>query len=125
MTVCNGCGGCCDPVTLSAPREESLARTDISPRERQWLTFELVPMSFQEAALKEPQLADAHPDHIWFYRCRNFDEVTRHCMAYENRPPTCRGYPWDGGPPKPQAVLPPACSFRADIGQPVELRTKP
>jgi uncharacterized cysteine cluster protein YcgN (CxxCxxCC family) len=52
--------------------------------------------------------------------CDNYDEETRRCTDYENRPDICRRYPWFNGVPVPGAQLPPTCSFRADIGLPVE-----
>lgn len=62
----------------------------------------------------------------YFYRCRWFDRDTRTCTNYDDRPPGCRDYPWGatGGVPDPRAALPPSCSFRADIGLPVYLRSR-
>lgn len=55
----------------------------------------------------------------FYYRCDRFDVETRRCTDYDNRPAVCRGYPWYGSPPDPNKALPPTCSFRAEVGQPV------
>jgi len=56
-----------------------------------------------------------------FWACDLLDPVTRRCTDYDNRPQPCRGYPWYDAPPRRDAQLSPRCSYRADIGQPVEL----
>ena len=133
MTECNGCGGCCDPVFMPYSQEQALAYKDqIGPESMRWIQEDLTPMSRRQAKLREPKLvrrlsklrrqADAEPMH--FYSCRHFDPDTRRCLIYENRPPVCRRYPWLLGKSVPGTPLPAACSFNADIGQPVELRRK-
>lgn len=49
-------------------------------------------------------------------QCRFYDRERQACGAYDSRPPLCRGYPWYGREPSPEAVvLDRQCSFWADI----------
>lgn len=138
MTTCNGCGCCCDPVTLPYNQQElRLGQTpyDVTEDERRWVLDDLVPMSRRVAKTKAPwyfgqAVMGANPgeDMAFFYSCRNFDAETRQCRIYDDRPFACRHYPWYGGDPQPGAALPHPCSFREDIGQtvvPLELIPKP
>jgi hypothetical protein len=105
MTECvPGCGRCCDPVVTwfdpngemngpSAPfvREHWRVReTGVNAQNRQW----------------------------WFSDCDRFDPTTRRCLAHDERPPICSGYPWYGGrnsvrqEPHP---LDPGCAFNEDV----------
>ncbi len=56
-----------------------------------------------------------------FYRCKNFDTETRTCMAYDDRPEECFGFPWyDFTDVERSATpLPARCSFNVDVGRPV------
>jgi Fe-S-cluster containining protein len=129
VTTCNGCGSCCAPVTLPFTQDEARKAKHLDPYIRWWVLNVLEPMPAREAKAKEPFIFErphvsARMDEIliFTYRCRWFDEERRVCGNYEARPPGCRTYPWKGQP-DPQAALPPTCSFRADIGQPVEPHT--
>ncbi len=133
MTQCApNCGACCDPVVLPYTRLEAMTDPRISPAERRWAQDSLSPMGDKEGYAKMPHLR--RPDMVdqfgaparpFFFRCRKFDSQTRECTDYENRPAVCRGFPWGGGPPRPDAALPLQCSFRADLGEvPVEITAK-
>jgi Fe-S-cluster containining protein len=58
----------------------------------------------------------------FFYECSNYDRETKRCMAYDDRPPACRAFPTKvtGRWPDGRVSLPPACSYRADVGLPIE-----
>lgn len=130
MTECNGCGGCCDPVVLPFTQQQVkfASKFDIDDEDRRFVLEDLTPMRPKLALEKRPEmrgrpLVDAAGDLMLlphFYTCKHFDEETRACTNYEGRPPVCRGYPWYDSGPKHGAALPPACSFNADIGQPVK-----
>jgi Fe-S-cluster containining protein len=125
--TCNTCGACCDPVTLPFTQQEAIEATGLMPRTRDWILHDLTPISRKEAKRKA---AWVWSDRIgakkmsevmqFFYRCRWFDPESRLCSNWQNRPLPCSGYPWGDDPPRPEAALPPTCSFRADIGKPVE-----
>jgi Fe-S-cluster containining protein len=51
----------------------------------------------------------------YYYRCKWFDQETRKCTNYENRPPMCRDYPWHGRPPTEWKALPKTCGFLWDL----------
>lgn len=107
----------------------------LSERTRRWLLDDLTPMSRRDVLAREPWLLDANEPRLsrspdggdlfipFFYSCRWFDRETRRCTNWEDRPEPCRAYPWGDGPPDHTAALPPTCSFRADIGQTVEIRS--
>lgn len=88
-------------------------------------------MSRREALAKAPHMRgvelvdqDGQPVlYPFFYSCPSFDLETRRCTDYDNRPPVCRGYPWYDRGPSLATSLPPECSYREDIGQPVEMGT--
>lgn len=136
MTECNRCGACCDPVTLLVDRFEQARVPGMGARERRWLLEDLSPMPYREARRKAPHLTVAldvpgglvdpvNPGlnttavAVGFYRCRHFDPATRTCASHDDLPQPCRDFPWFGLGPRRQAALPPPCSFRADIGQPI------
>jgi Fe-S-cluster containining protein len=130
MTECNGCGACCDPfVMVYAPFDLLRLAHSIDPDELAFYKEHLSPirrsdgrrMAWWNSGWSEfiidgqVQLIATH-----YYRCDNYDVETKRCTDYENRPGVCRGFPWYGDKPDANKVLPPTCSFRADIGQPVE-----
>lgn len=134
MTEClSGCGACCDPVTLPYNKLEAMTDPRLMPGDRKWATEYLTAMPYKEAMAKAPWLrgrmlaeADGTPVQPFYFRCSALDRETRRCAIYEDRPLTCRGYPWYGGEARPDATLPPACSFNADVGRvPVALTVKP
>lgn len=132
-----GCGRCCHPVTLPFNQFEAALRTDLPARSLRWILEDLTPMAPETAfrlapylflrptkvELKDGTLVDA-PNH--FYRCRNFDPGTKTCAIYEDRPDTCRNYPWYGRKPNDAAALPPECGYNVDVGrQPVPITLSP
>ncbi len=133
MTECNGCGSCCDPVVLPYTQEQALGLA-MDPADKLWTLQDLTPISQAEAEQKEPEfvrkLAKLFKqrrivDRMHYFSCRHFDTESRTCRNYDARPPVCQKYPWLGGEPIQGTPLPPACSFRADIGQSVvEIRPK-
>ena len=125
MTVCrDNCGQCCDPVMLPYSLLEAMFDPRIAPEDRKWAGESLSPMPVGEALAKAPwlagrRLADSAGGEVqpFYYRCANLDPETKACAVYDDRPFTCRGYPWYGGEPRPDAALPPDCSFQADLIQ--------
>lgn len=51
------------------------------------------------------------------YSCDAFDQVTRLCMAHDERPPVCSGYPWYGTEPDDVHIsaLGGQCSYLLDV----------
>jgi Fe-S-cluster containining protein len=132
MTACSSCGGCCSPVSLAWTQDDvrRMMPFQIDDRTRRWVLEELHPLTRREAvaatpwldgkqtyAVKGGRLVMTRPT---YYRCDNYDPGTRQCTAYDDRPGVCRDHPTYGQPVNPGASLPPGCSYRADIGQPVD-----
>lgn len=107
--VCSMCGDCCDRIRL--PVETWLGLTDPEP----------------ETASQRFCSQHWHPiarsdEHI-VVECDRFDPVGRLCMAYEDRPPICSGFPYYGRPPA-NGLTSERCSFRADFDLPIMLTRK-
>ncbi|MGH9094153.1 MAG: YkgJ family cysteine cluster protein [Acidimicrobiales bacterium] len=138
-TVCNGCGQCCDPVSFPFSQADvvKMGPGQIDARTRRWVLHELTPVPRRQAAAEMPWLTGAtmtlpvidgqyQAGYSSYYRCVHFDRDTRRCGAHADRPPVCRGYPYYGaGRLQPGIKLPYGCSFRADIGQPVDTEWVP
>lgn len=138
MTACNGCGACCSPVALAFTQDDirRALPAQIDPANRAWVLNDLTPITRREgirrtgmnggittAVVGHGRSTEAVLTLTFFYECRHYDDASRTCRAYDQRPPMCADYPWYGMPPEPGKFLPPECSFRADIGQPVTIRT--
>jgi Fe-S-cluster containining protein len=137
VTVCSGCGQCCEVVSFPLTQAEvgRIPPWQIDERTRRWVTEDLKPMSRRRVRQLRPDLIDGparvgkHPVSgemilaMVFYSCRLYDPDARRCTDWADRPDVCRGYP-DGyesvGWPNPAMNLPPRCSFNADLGRPVE-----
>jgi Fe-S-cluster containining protein len=134
MTECNGCGACCDPViTVISPQHlaDGTAEQVVGEEEADWMRAHLTPILPRREGLKMVASwskgvtyftpgNEFLPVLSWFYRCDLYDSETRRCTDFENRPPMCRGYPWYDEKPDPRKTMPLTCSYRADIGEPVE-----
>jgi Fe-S-cluster containining protein len=129
MTECNGCGACCHPFAMvySAFDLERLARS-LDATELAFYREHLTPMRRADGRRMTPWnsgwsefVIDGHVQLVatHYYKCDNYDEDTRRCTDYDNRPDVCRGFPWYDRPPDERKVLPPTCSYNADIGMPV------
>jgi Fe-S-cluster containining protein len=62
-----------------------------------------------------PDHPDLAPGLVCAVRCDAFDQDTRTCTAYEDRPPICSGFPWYGETPSREHPLHPVCSYTADV----------
>jgi Fe-S-cluster containining protein len=130
MAECNGCGACCDPFQMVfSPADIVTFAYHIDPDELAFYRQHLTPIRRADGRRMVPwnsgwsevvvqgkaMLMAAH-----YYKCDRYDTETRRCTDYENRPVVCREYPWYGEPPDPLKSLPPTCSYREEIGLPVE-----
>jgi Putative zinc- or iron-chelating domain len=131
LTECNGCGACCDPVTLPVSSAQ-LATMGSRLTDGDWMREHLHPIPRREGRARQAwakgrgwnERIDEHGDPVieavFYYGCDRYDPVAKRCTDYEGRPGMCRDYPWHTGAPIEGADLPPTCSYRADIGLPVE-----
>lgn len=132
---CNECGACCDPVVSPvSPQQLTNGVVDevFGPQQARWMRDHLTPIRPRREGLAKVRdwnsgmtewLLRGEPVILlsWFYRCDLFDEDTRRCIDWDHRPAMCRGYPWYDDGPDERKALPPTCSYREDIGQPVEI----
>jgi Fe-S-cluster containining protein len=129
---CNGCGACCNPVTLLPERIAYLMAFYHrgNPEE--------TPEAFPELDLADPAVmeqAKVHyhnaryvvehwtdrtidPDGVVSLKCPFYDKYTGACKNYDDRPPICSGFPWYGEPVGVVTTtrqLPPACGYWLDV----------
>lgn len=135
---CNGCGRCCDPVVLGfGPDDVRRNPQVLSADDVRWILNDLTLIGRREGLAKADYLTQGGWTYVtspllgaqlimsYFYRCRRFDAETRSCAIYDNRPRTCREYPWGDEPPDPKHVLPPECGYLVDVGRvPVQMRAR-
>jgi Fe-S-cluster containining protein len=129
MTECNGCGACCEPFqTVFAPNHFALHPDAFDPDELVFYREHLTPMKRRDGRRMtwwstgwSEMIIDGHAQLLaaHYYKCDRYDTETRQCTDYANRPDVCRKFPWYDEPPDPNKVLPPTCSFNADIGRDV------
>jgi Fe-S-cluster containining protein len=114
--------------------EDGRADGIVGKREADWMRRHLTPIRprSQGVALVKHYMSGTtwwrpagilQPVLSWFYTCDRYDPDTRQCTDFDNRPKMCREYPWTDAEPvelRTKKSLPPTCSFREDIGQPVE-----
>jgi Fe-S-cluster containining protein len=104
----SGCdGSCCAafylPLTIRQIRRGEGTRPRTRLADHEYIADMLVPLTPKEATERAARFA-REPDlvqHRWSNRghhfaCRHWDEETRLCTAYEERPHFCRAHPNDG-----------------------------
>jgi len=131
------CGACCDPV-LSNYGPYDIATAPAWQTELVWMRENTDPLPRGETLVRWRELVGAGDRNVvdrdgmiiqpHFYRCHHFDDETRSCTNYENRPPMCRDYPFYGGTHGDNEVaLPKTCGYLVDVGRtpvPVEIGRK-
>lgn len=113
MTECARCGDCCDPVLLPADAAEVVfgGLKGYGPG-TDWYRKHLHFRRFRgEHQLTRDVLLSAAVE----FDCDYFDQDTRQCMAYDDRPAMCRNYPFYGREPKADSTMGGRCSFLADV----------
>ena len=117
MAECSKCGACCHPVMTHWPLDEIRYRAaDLA--EVLFLLKNWSPVTTEEAQRMNPVIGkyDLTDYGGNFYRCAQFDTGTKECMAHNDRPNVCSGFPWYGGAPRVGPLWQyPECSYRDDI----------
>lgn len=100
-------GRCCASFVLN---DETVIRNLTGEsRDDKFIARMLIPLTVEQAYSRLQDMYDAYPHWVrgvtpeqivaykyWhFYTCSHFDERTRKCMAYADRPDMCRSYPYD------------------------------
>jgi hypothetical protein len=123
-----GCcrGQCCAAFTLFPHVVENVTKRAASGEaEAAFILAMLVPLTAEQAIERlvalgfDPHVgmtaeaiakADQCPEPVQHFTCRNWNEASRLCDAYDQRPRMCRGFPYDrtcdacGHPPVPLSV---------------------
>jgi Fe-S-cluster containining protein len=93
----SGCNGaCCVAFPISCTLEELRERDTIEDQVD--LLAMLVPLTHEEAADRRARFGVELPvrdEDPAYFRCVHWDETTRLCGNYENRPGMCRWYPYE------------------------------
>lgn len=119
---CAKCGDCCEDLCLDTRHVDEGNRwwlywqrggkKNTRTRQGMWPDIRFITSHWTEVRRTGGQSV---------MRCDQFDTETRTCMAYEDRPPVCRDYPWysDAGDAErirkraPQIAR--RCSFLLDV----------
>jgi Fe-S-cluster containining protein len=98
-TVTNGCSGvCCSAFRIPRSLDELRALGENGNEEAGQIADMVIPLTPDEARARniefggEPNFADE--DAGLHYACRNWDEETRLCTIYDERPEMCRAFPY-------------------------------
>jgi hypothetical protein len=126
-TRCAACGSCCRVLSLQGSHDSYRLLLEqfperLSPDQRLNAAFILAHMHPIGPALAlqiNPMLAmkDIHAN---FYLCDRYEAVSQRCLAYDERPPVCSGFPKYNRPltdaQYASGLSPhPRCSFWADV----------
>ena len=72
------------------------------------------PLTRAEAMERNPFYTSRLPPDAHLYTCDRLGDDGR-CLAYEDRPLVCRGYPWYGGAPRDMPLADPECGYLVDV----------
>ena len=118
MSWCNQCGACCRVLTLEQSPEEIRATAALTkllgiPSDAVFAAEHWRPLTRAEANERNPFYTSLLPAQAHLYACDQLGEDGR-CMAYEQRPLVCRGYPWYGEQPRDMSMADRDCGYRYD-----------
>ncbi len=119
---CNGCGACCKVITLEQSWEEIgqialLTRVLGIPSDHQFVATHWRPLGRNEAMARNAFYTSRLAATAHLYTCDRLGDDGR-CLAYDERPLVCRGYPWYDVAPRAMALADPDCGYRADQRSP-------
>jgi Fe-S-cluster containining protein len=118
LGFCNMCGACCRALTLEQSPEEIQAMAAITgllgiPSDMIFAARHWHPMTREEAVRRNPFYAVRLSPDAHLYWCDRLGDDGR-CMAYEERPLVCRGYPWYEQPVRAMELADPSCGYHYD-----------
>lgn len=116
---CNQCGACCRVLTLEQSPTEvqqiaALTRVLGIPSDHQFAAVHWHPLTRAEAMERNPFYVSRLAPDVHLYACDRLGDDGR-CLAYEERPLVCRGYPWYDRPPKRMALPDAECGYAVDM----------
>jgi Fe-S-cluster containining protein len=116
--TCNQCGACCRTLTLEQSPHEVRATAAVAsvlgiPSDAVFAAAHWHPLTRAEAMRRNPFYVSQLRPGAHLYYCDQLGDDGR-CLAYEERPLVCRGYPWYGQPPRAMALPHPDCGYAMD-----------
>ena len=116
---CNGCGACCRVLTLEQSPEEVrnialVTRVLGIPSDHQFAAEHWHPLTREEAMRRNPFYTSRLAPDAYLYGCDRLGDDGR-CMAYEERPLVCRGYPWYDAAPRDIPLPDAECGYLVDL----------
>ena len=119
MSLCNQCGACCRVLTLEQSPEELKATAAVTsvlgiPSDAIFAAQHWHPLTREAAMQRNSFYTSRLPSDAHLYSCDQLGADGR-CMAYDDRPLVCRGYPWYGETPRDMTLADPDCGYRYDI----------
>ena len=116
--ACNQCGACCRVLTLEQSPDEIRATAAVTsvlgiPSDAVFAARHWHPLTRAEALQRNSFYTSQLPPDAHLYWCDQLGPDGR-CLAYEERPLVCRGYPWYGARPRPMPLPHPDCGYAVD-----------
>jgi Fe-S-cluster containining protein len=116
--ACNQCGACCRALTLEQSPEEVRATAAVAgvlgiPSDAVFAAAHWHPLTREEAMRRNLFYVSQLRPEAHLYYCDQLGEDGR-CMAYEERPLVCRGYPWYGQAPRAMPLPHADCGYGVD-----------
>ena len=101
MTAVTCDGRCCAVFPLRKEAIEQI-ETDVSAiRDGAFIRDMLIPLTRRQAVARARRFGFTLPWRVGrthrYFTCRHWDEGTRRCTVYADRPAMCRDYPYDHG----------------------------
>ncbi len=118
MSLCNQCGACCRVLTLEQSPEEIRAMAALTsvlgiPSDMTFAAQHWHALTREEATQRNPYYATRLPPDAHLYHCDQLGSDGR-CLAYEERPLVCRGYPWYDQPVRNMELPAANCEYHFD-----------
>lgn len=116
--ACNQCGACCRVLTLEQSPDEVQAAAAVSsvlgiPSDAVFAAQHWHSLTRAQALERNPFYTSQLSPDAHLYWCDQLGTDGR-CLAYEERPLVCRGYPWYGRSPRPMPLPDPDCGYAVD-----------
>lgn len=121
---CNMCGKCCEVIALPIPPEHLDPASGMRYVDSKFMFENFVPVDAETARSINPHIIIESEELLngteqYFYTCKQYDKENKLCMAHEQRPHVCSGFPWYNKPIHNIALrMHMSCSYWEDV--PVE-----
>lgn len=124
MGECNGCGACCKVIKLEQSPDEvaqtaALTRVLGIPSDHRFVAEHWRPLTRAEAMERNAFYTSRLPAGAHLYTCDRLGADGR-CLAYDERPLVCRGYPWYDQAPRRVPLADAECGYAVDLPPLVE-----